>query len=80
MERAREAGFAPAVRVTGGRAVAYTTGALVVDLISREADAMLDHDARFARYGRTFVDAFRSLGVDARLGAVPGEYALVRTR
>lgn len=74
VERARDAGFAPAVRVTGGRAVAYTTGALVVDLISREADAMLDHDARFERYGRTFVDAFRNLGVDARLGAVPGEY------
>ena len=74
VESSREAGFVPAARVTGGRAVAYTPRALVVDIVQRQADAMLEHDPRFERYGRVFVDAFRPLGIDARVGAVPGEY------
>lgn len=74
VESARMACFEPATRVTGGRAVAYTSRALVVDIVQRQADALLDHDRQFERYGRVFVDAFRQLGIDARSGAVPGEY------
>ena len=74
VEGSRVAGFVPATRVTGGRAVAYTSRALVVDIVQRQADALLDHDRQFERYGRVFVDAFRHFGIDARVGAVPGEY------
>jgi lipoate-protein ligase A len=35
---------------------------------------MHDHTARFDRFGTLFVDAFRGLGIDASIGAVPGEY------
>jgi lipoate-protein ligase A len=71
---ARAAGFEPVVRATGGRAVAYTGSALVVDHVRHEAGPIGGQEARFAEFGQRFVDLFRGLGVDARLGAVPGEY------
>ena len=74
VESARAAGFEPAVRATGGRAVAYTGAALVVDHVRHEPGSTGGQDARFAEFGQRFVDLFRGLGIDARLGAVPGEY------
>ncbi|MFD6700186.1 MULTISPECIES: biotin/lipoate A/B protein ligase family protein [unclassified Microbacterium] len=65
--------FTPAIRPTGGRAVAYDETCLVFDLVERE-EAHADPTAFFAQAGRTIVDALRGLGVDARLGEVPGEY------
>lgn len=74
VEAARAAGFEPAVRATGGRAVAYTGAALVVDHVRAEPGSIGGQDARFAEFGERFVELFRGLGIDARLGAVPGEY------
>lgn len=74
VEAAHAAGFEPVVRAAGGRAVAYTDAALVVDHVRHEPGSVGGQDARFAEFGRRFVDLFGSLGVDARLGAVPGEY------
>lgn len=71
---AEEAGFAPAVRGTGGRAVAYTEKAVVVDRVCREPNAVRSQDARFETYASLFVRLLRELGVDARMGAVAGEY------
>lgn len=71
---ARRAGFVPAIRATGGRAVAYTDRAIVVDHVSRDPDAAGRLDLRFETFGRMLAGAFRDLGVDARMGAVPGEY------
>jgi len=71
---ARDAGFEPVVRATGGRAVAYTSRALVIDHVRREAGSTGGQDARFEGFGEMFVHLFRGFGVDARLGAVPGEY------
>jgi octanoyl-[GcvH]:protein N-octanoyltransferase len=73
-EEAATAGFEPLVRATGGRAVAYTGNALVVDHVAHEPDAMGAHDRRFERFGSLFAEALGRLGVDARVGAVPGEY------
>jgi octanoyl-[GcvH]:protein N-octanoyltransferase len=73
-EAAAAAGFEPLVRATGGRAVAYTGKAIVVDHVAHEPDAMGAHDRRFERFGSLFAEAFAKLGVDARVGAVPGEY------
>lgn len=70
---AERLGFAPAIRPTGGRAVAYDESCLVFDLISRD-DATLDPSDYFARAGNSVADALQSLGVDARLGEVAGEY------
>lgn len=74
VEAARAAGFEPVVRATGGRAVAYTGAALVVDHVRPEVGSIGGQDARFAEFGHRFVELFRGWGIDARLGAVPGEY------
>jgi lipoate-protein ligase A len=74
VDAARAAGFEPVVRATGGKAVAYTSAALVVDHVRHEAGSIGGQDARFETFGGMFVDLFRGFGVDARLGAVPGEY------
>jgi len=67
-------GFEPLVRATGGRAVAYTQEALVVDHVRHESQPTAGHDRRFEQYGGLLAAAFRDLGIDARVGAVPGEY------
>jgi hypothetical protein len=54
--------------------VAYTGNAIVVDHVAHEPDAMGAHDRRFEQFGALFAEAFGRLGVDARVGAVPGEY------
>ena len=74
VDAARAAGFEPVVRATGGRAVAYTSRALVVDHVRHEPGAIGGQDERFDSFGEMFVALFRGFGVDARLGAVPGEY------
>lgn len=71
---AREHGFVPLVRATGGRAVAYDHAALVVDHVSADPEPQPGHDRRFTEFGGRLAAVFRGLGVDARVGAVPGEY------
>ena len=67
-------GFVPAVRRAGGRAAAYHQGTLVVDHIQPEADAIAGAKARFGFFGELFTEALRSLGLDAGVGEIPGEY------
>ena len=74
VEAGRSRGFAPAVRATGGRAVAYTEQSVVLDLVRSEVGAVGQQEARFVRIGGQLVELLRGLGVDARLGDVPGEY------
>jgi octanoyl-[GcvH]:protein N-octanoyltransferase len=74
VEAARSAGFDTAVRAVGGRAVAYTDRAVVVDHVRAEPQAPAGMDQRFERCGRRFADLFAGLGIDARVGPVPGEY------
>ncbi|WP_288025762.1 lipoate--protein ligase family protein [Arthrobacter sp.] len=75
---AREAslarGFVPAVRRAGGRAAAYHRGTLIVDHIQPQQDAIADAKARFGFFGDLFAGALASLGVDAGVGEIPGEY------
>lgn len=74
LEAALDEGFTPAIRATGGRAVAYTTQALVVDMVGRERPSVSGQERRFAQFGHRFADLLRQQGIDARVGAVPGEY------
>ncbi|WP_143028813.1 lipoate--protein ligase family protein [Quadrisphaera sp. DSM 44207] len=67
-------GFAPVVRPAGGRLAAYHGGALVLDVVARHPDPRADVRPRFAALGACLAAALRALGVDARVGAVPGEY------
>jgi lipoate-protein ligase A len=74
VDASREAGFEPVVRASGGRAVAYTSASVVVDHVSPDQHSPAGIDERFARFGGLFADLLRGLGVDARVGEVPGEY------
>ncbi|TCO36065.1 lipoate-protein ligase A [Kribbella steppae] len=71
---ARAAGFEPLVRAVGGRPVAYTNEAVVVDHVKHERLAPEGLETRFKEFGLRYADVLQSLGIDARVGAVPGEY------
>ena len=70
---ARGLGFDPVIRLAGGRAVAYDQTCLVVDLIA-PLDLYSDPIAAFDTGAACFRDLLRDLGIDARVGAVTGEY------
>jgi octanoyl-[GcvH]:protein N-octanoyltransferase len=71
---AREHGFEPVVRAPGGHAVAYHDGCLVVDEIIPERDPIAGMQDRFLRSGERLAAGLRTVGVDARVGRVPGEF------
>ena len=71
---ARAAGFDVAVRASGGRAVAYTQNTLVIDHVRHDPDSVGRLQERFVTCGQALADAFTALGIDARMGEVPGEY------
>lgn len=73
-EAAAARGFAPVVRPAGGRLAAYHRGALVLDLVAPHTEARRSVEERFREGAETLVDGLRELGVDARVGPVPGEY------
>ncbi|ADB33119.1 hypothetical protein Kfla_4070 [Kribbella flavida DSM 17836] len=74
VQAGRDAGFQPLIRAVGGRPVAYTSEAIVIDHVRHDLRATEDHQRRFASFGIQYADALRALGVDARVGEVPGEY------
>jgi lipoate-protein ligase A len=71
---ARAHGFEPVLRQPGGRAAAYGPGALCLDVVRPEAEAIPALQARFEAAAELLAGALRAVGVDARVGEVPGEY------
>ncbi len=69
---AEEHGFAPLLREPGGHAVAYHPGSLVIETTG--AGGLGQIRDRFAGEADRIASALRTLGVDARVGPVPGEY------
>ncbi|MBV8997819.1 MAG: hypothetical protein JO304_02100 [Solirubrobacterales bacterium] len=69
---ARRHGFTPVIRGAGGRAAAYNHGCLIFDEVM-PADGSGIRE-RFADDARRQAEVLRSLGVDARVGEVAGEY------
>lgn len=74
IEAARDHGFTPALRSLGGRAAAYHPGSLVIDHLEPSTAFLKDTTARFSGFGEDYVRVLRSIGIDARLGEIPGEY------
>lgn len=70
----RRLGFEPLVRKVGGHAAAYHEGCLVVDHFQPARDAVTGNHDRFAFFGEIFVEVLESLGVQAGVGELPGEY------
>ncbi|MET0414943.1 MAG: hypothetical protein ABW022_02835, partial [Actinoplanes sp.] len=73
-EVARELGFTPVVRPQGGSLAAYHRASVVIDHIRREAGAAPAPVQRFREFAGRHAAVLTGLGVDARVGAVPGEY------
>lgn len=71
---ARRAGFEPVVRLGGGRAAVFHEGTVLMGHAIPEADPRPGIHRRFERSAARLAAALRGLGVDARVGDVPGEY------
>ena len=71
---ARRLGFAAVERLAGGRAAVFHEGTLAFAWAVPERTPRLGIRARFEELSSFVETALRSLGVDARVGEVPGEY------
>jgi len=74
VKQVRELGFTPFIRPVGGRLAAYHGDSLVLDLLLRTADPHPGTTPRFRAVAQALAEGLRTLGIDARVGAVPGEY------
>jgi lipoate-protein ligase A len=71
---ARAAGFTPVLRLAGGRAAVFHEGTLAFAHAAPAERPTQGTHTRFAQTGEWLVAALERLGVDARVGEVPGEY------
>ncbi len=67
-------GFAPAERGAGGQLAIYDEAALVIDLVAPHAQPRDHTRERYRLFSASVASALASLGLDARVGAVDGEY------
>lgn len=73
-QAARDAGFAPVNRIAGGHAAVFHEGTIAFSWTVPDPRARTTIHARFETISSLIAEALRGLGVDARVGALPGEY------
>ena len=73
VEAARAAGFAAVERLAGGRAAVFHQGTIAIARAYSDPQPPKRTYARFEEMAGLIADALRGLGVDARVGQVPGE-------
>ena len=71
---ARAHGYEPVLRLPGGHAAAYHSRSLALDVVYALDDPVVGTHDRFRDEGARLAGALASVGVDARVGEVPGEY------
>lgn len=71
---ARSAGFTPVERLAGGRAAVFHESTLAVSFAVPADEPKLGIRERFEAVAGGTVNALRSLGADAAIGELPGEY------
>jgi octanoyl-[GcvH]:protein N-octanoyltransferase len=71
---AREHGFASIERLAGGRAAVFHEGTIAFSWAIRDPSAREGIRRRFDEIAAIMVEALLSLGIDARIGEVAGEY------
>ncbi len=77
VEIAEAAGYAPVERIAGGRAAVFHPGTISLSVASRvdgPGGAYRGTRERFATLADLIAEALAGVGVDARVGAVAGEY------
>jgi octanoyl-[GcvH]:protein N-octanoyltransferase len=73
-QAARDAGFAAVERLAGGRAAVFHRGTIAIARAYSDPQPPKRTYARFEEMADLIAAALRGLGVDARVGEVPGEY------
>jgi octanoyl-[GcvH]:protein N-octanoyltransferase len=73
-EAALGAGFAAVERLAGGRAAVFHSGTIAIARAYADPQPPKRTYARFEEMADQIAGALRGLGVDARVGEVPGEY------
>ena len=71
---AREQGFGAVERLAGGRAAVFHEGTIAFSWAIPDPKAREGIRPRFDSVAEILVEALRGLGVDARIGELPGEY------
>jgi lipoate-protein ligase A len=71
---ARANGFAPLERLAGGRAAVFHEETLAFAWAVPEPEPRAGIRERFETMAGVMVEAFAHLGIDARIGELPGEY------
>jgi octanoyl-[GcvH]:protein N-octanoyltransferase len=71
---ARAHGLQPVVRLAGGHAAAYDADSLIYEEIAPQLDVTAGLHERFRDGAALLAGALDDLGVDARVGEIPGEY------
>jgi octanoyl-[GcvH]:protein N-octanoyltransferase len=71
---ARGSGFEPVERLAGGRAAVFHEGTLSVSMAVPDGMPAARTETRFEGMAEAVRTALARLGVDARIGEVPGEY------
>lgn len=72
-ERAAELGYRPVLRPVGGTFAPMDEGSIVVEEFGFDTTQQWPQP-RYERHAGLLCDVYRSLGVDARIGELPGEY------
>lgn len=71
---ARDLGYEPIERMAGGRAAVFHDDTLAFSIASRTQGFATGTQQRFEQMATLVRDALAEIGVDARIGEVPGEY------
>ena len=71
---ARAAGFGAVERLAGGRAAVFHEGTISFSWVTPDPAPRLRIRERFVDISALMADAFLRVGVDSRVGEVPGEY------
>jgi lipoate-protein ligase A len=74
VDAVRDAGFDAVLRLAGGRAAVFHPDTIAFAWCIPDADPRRGIQQRFDLTAQIFVTALRTLGVDARVGEVEGEY------
>jgi lipoate-protein ligase A len=74
LSAAHTQGFAAIKRLAGGRAAVFHESTLAFAWTIPDPESRSRIDERFRELANLMRDAFRALGVDARIGEIPGEY------
>ncbi|HSM02504.1 MAG TPA: lipoate--protein ligase family protein [Acidimicrobiia bacterium] len=74
LEAVRGEGFHAVERLAGGKAATFHEGTLAFAWSTPETHPRETIHERFEALASIMVEAFESLGIDARVGEVPGEY------